>query len=100
MEPKQNITINVNYRDLPKHFKSRDEKVKKIVLSYSSETKLKAVLNWPVRMKRRSPPIMTKELAELSGIKAPRISEFLNLRVEPTEEQFLLIDGILHTLGV
>lgn len=97
-KPKERVTVNVRYAHLPPRFKHMKGRQERIVLNYSSPVKLKAVARWKERMAKQN--IKVKDLAEKIGKPAPRISEWVNFRVEPTEENFNLVENALYDLGV
>lgn len=78
--------------------KKLNDKQQRVVQGYSSKTKLQAVLRWRQRMAKGG--IDVKELAEEVGKPDPRISEWLNLKVEPGEDNFLSVEGALYKMGV
>ena len=97
-QKKEAVTVNVRFAHLPprfKHFKGRQER---IVLNYSSPVKLNAVARWKERMAKRN--IKAKDLAQKIDKPAPRISEWVNFKKEPSEENFNLVEAALYDLGV
>lgn len=80
---------------LPLRFQGRlTEKKRLCITKYSTDTKLSAVLRWPERMVRVG--LTGKMVAEKLGKDHVRISEYINLKIEPPEEVFLQIEGIIY----
>lgn len=96
MTKKQTIELTVEYRHLPPRFKKMTDEQRKIGIEYSSKTKLNAVMRWRVRMAVLG--IKSGELAKEFGKPTSRISEWLNFRKEPNEDDFLKIESILYKM--
>ena len=94
---KEPVTVNVRYAHLPPRFKKLKGKQEQIVLNYSSPVKLKAVARWKVRMAAQG--ISVNALAKKIKKPPSRISEWVNFRKEPTEENFNLVESALYSLG-
>jgi len=94
MSKKITAPLQVNYATLPPRLRKMAKNKQDIALEYTSKTKLNAVLQWPILMKQVG--MTGRDLAEKAGKKETRISEFLNIRKEPNDSDFLKIDGILH----
>lgn len=97
-QEKERVTVEVRYAHLPPRFKHLKGKQERIVLNYSSPVKLKAVARWKERMAKKN--IKAKDLAERIGKHAPRISEWVNFKKEPSEDSFNLVEAALYDLGV
>lgn len=76
---------------------SLDNKQKRVVAGYQSQTKLSSVVRWRQRMAKAG--IKVNEVAESVGKPASRISEWMTFRVEPEEENFLLVENAIYSLG-
>lgn len=81
----------------PSFIKKLTEKQKRVVLLYTTEIKLKGVLRWKQRMARAG--VSGVDLAEKIGKPATRISEWVQLKKEPTEENYYSVEDALYSLG-
>ena len=80
---------------LPKRFDDRlTEKKRLCIQKYESDTKLAAVLRWPERMVRVG--LTNVKIGEKLKKHPFRISEYLNLKIEPPEDIFLKIENLIY----
>lgn len=74
-----------------------NHKQKRVILNYQSDDKLNAVIRWPQRMAKAR--ITAVEIANRMGTQPPRISEWINFKREPGEENYLEVESIIFNLG-
>lgn len=83
---------------LPKRLRDKlTDKQKRVIAGYATTSKLRAVLRWKTRMAKCN--ITSKELSDRVLRENSRISEYLNLKVEPGEEAYLAIESALYKMG-
>lgn len=70
---------------------------KQVIIEYSSETKLKAVIRWRQRMAKAG--IMVRDISKEIEKPESRVSEWLNFKKEPNEEMFLNIEKVIYKMG-
>lgn len=75
-----------------------NEKQRLVVVKYSSKTKLQSVIRWKQRMAKGH--ITVRDLAKAVRKPEPRISEWLNLKFEPTGDNFEAVESALYKMGV
>ena len=73
------------------------DKQKRVVEQYESVSKLRAVMRWRERLVRSK--VTNQSLADLLGMPAPRLSEYINFKRQPQEEKFLSIESAIYKLG-
>lgn len=81
----------------PAFLKSLTDDQKHIILKYDNAVKLRAVMRWKQRIARSG--ISQQDIANKVDKPLPRINEWVNLRVEPTEENFNAVEDCLYRLG-
>ena len=73
------------------------EKRERCIASYSSNSKLKAVKRWKVRMVKAG--VAAKTIAHDIGIPAPHLSDYMSFLYEPPEERFMAVEEALYKRG-
>lgn len=70
-----------------------EEKRARCIASYSSKTKMKSVEDWRVRIVKAGVP--QRMIADAVNIKPPRLSEYMRLLCEPSDEMFDAIEAAI-----
>lgn len=93
-----NEALKARLKMIPERILERlDHKQKRVILNYQSTDKLNAVLRWPQRMAKAR--ITSIEISKRMDNSPPRISEWINFKREPEEENYLKVEEIIFALG-
>lgn len=88
-------TLERRLKKLPLRFAERiTEKKRLCIEKYNTDTKFSAVLRWPERMVRVG--LTGKMIAEKLEKDPIRISEYINLKIEPPEDTFHQIEKLIY----
>lgn len=74
-----------------------NDKQKRVICQYIDKKKLKTVMKWKERLKKRK--ITISQISEDVGIKVTRLSEYINFKRQPHDKKFEIIEKAINKRG-